>query len=107
MTATLFIVVVVVATALVFDFTNGFHDSSNAMATSVATGAFTPKRAVLVAAVRSSDPSRRRHTSSSDRSSDLQMGERDGNATYRTRIIDAVYCMTDEELAARMNIMKL
>ena len=51
MTATLFIVVVVVATALVFDFTNGFHDSSNAMATSVATGAFTPKRAVLVAAV--------------------------------------------------------
>ena len=51
MTATLFIVVVVVATALVFDFTNGFHDSSNAMATSVATGAFTPKRAVFVAAV--------------------------------------------------------
>ena len=50
MTAALFIVVVVVATALVFDFTNGFHDSSNAMATSVATGAFTPKRAVLVAA---------------------------------------------------------
>ena len=37
----------------------------------------------------------------------VQMGERDGNATYRTRIIDAVYCMTDEELAARMNIMKL
>ncbi len=51
MSITLFIVVVVVVTALVFDFTNGFHDSSNAMATSVATGAFTPKRAVLVAAV--------------------------------------------------------
>ena len=51
MTTTLFIVVVVVVTALVFDFTNGFHDSSNAMATSVATGAFTPRRAVLVAAV--------------------------------------------------------
>nr|WP_300338141.1 inorganic phosphate transporter [Actinomyces sp.] len=51
MSSTLFIVVVVVVTALVFDFTNGFHDSSNAMATSVATGAFTPKRAVLVAAV--------------------------------------------------------
>ncbi|WP_172120037.1 inorganic phosphate transporter [Actinomyces faecalis] len=51
MSSTLFIVVVVVITALVFDFTNGFHDSSNAMATSVATGAFTPKRAVLVAAV--------------------------------------------------------
>ena len=41
---------VVVITALIFDFTNGFHDSSNAMATSVATGAFTPKRAVTVAA---------------------------------------------------------
>ena len=51
MSTTLFVVVVVVITALVFDFTNGFHDSSNAMATSVATGAFTPKRAVLVAAV--------------------------------------------------------
>lgn len=51
MSATLFIVIVVVVTALIFDFTNGFHDSSNAMATSVATGAFTPKRAVLVAAV--------------------------------------------------------
>lgn len=51
MTTTLFIVVVVIITALVFDFTNGFHDSSNAMATSVATGAFTPKRAVLIAAV--------------------------------------------------------
>ena len=36
-----------------------------------------------------------------------QMGERDGNATYRTRIIDAIYRMTGEELAARMNITKL
>ncbi len=36
-----------------------------------------------------------------------RMGERDGNATYRTRIIDAIYCMTGEELAARMNITKL
>lgn len=51
MSATLFIVVIVVVTALVFDFTNGFHDSANAMATSVATGAFTARRAVLIAAV--------------------------------------------------------
>jgi len=51
MSTILFLVIVVVLTALVFDFTNGFHDSSNAMATSVATGAFTPRRAVLVAAV--------------------------------------------------------
>jgi PiT family inorganic phosphate transporter len=44
-------VIIVVATALIFDFTNGFHDSANAMATSVATGAFKPKRAVLLAAL--------------------------------------------------------
>jgi PiT family inorganic phosphate transporter len=48
---TLFIVVVVIVTALAFDFTNGFHDSANAMATSVATGALRPKVAVLIAAV--------------------------------------------------------
>ncbi len=42
---------VVIITALFFDFTNGFHDSANAMATSVATRALTPKRAVLIAAV--------------------------------------------------------
>ncbi len=44
------IVVVVVITALVFDFTNGFHDTANAMATSIATGAFRPRTAVTVAA---------------------------------------------------------
>jgi hypothetical protein len=32
------IVLVVIVTALVFDFTNGFHDTANAMATSIATG---------------------------------------------------------------------
>lgn len=48
---TLAIVVIVVVTALVFDFTNGFHDSSNSMATAVATGAFRPRIAVTVAAV--------------------------------------------------------
>ena len=36
-----------------------------------------------------------------------QMGERDGNATYRTRIIDAIYRMTTEELATHMKITKL
>jgi inorganic phosphate transporter, PiT family len=44
------IVVVVVMTALVFDFTNGFHDTANAMATSIATGALRPKVAVAIAA---------------------------------------------------------
>jgi PiT family inorganic phosphate transporter len=43
------IVVVVVITALVFDFTNGFHDTANAMATSIATGALRPKAAVAIA----------------------------------------------------------
>jgi PiT family inorganic phosphate transporter len=44
------IVVVVVFTALAFDFTNGFHDTANAMATSIATGAFRPRTAVATAA---------------------------------------------------------
>src|ERR687894_404683 len=43
------IVVVVVMTALVFDFTNGFHDTANAMATSIATGALRPGPAVALA----------------------------------------------------------
>jgi PiT family inorganic phosphate transporter len=46
-----FLVVVVIITALVFDFTNGFHDTANAMATSIATGALRPKVAVGVSAV--------------------------------------------------------
>jgi inorganic phosphate transporter, PiT family len=41
------IVIAVVMTALVFDFTNGFHDTANAMATSIATGALRPKVAVI------------------------------------------------------------
>jgi len=45
------IVVVVVVTALAFDFTNGFHDTANAMATSIATGALRPKVAVIIAGI--------------------------------------------------------
>ncbi len=41
----------VVVTALAFDFTNGFHDTGNAMATSIATGALKPKTAVTLSAV--------------------------------------------------------
>ena len=41
----------VVITALAFDFTNGFHDTANAMATSIATGALKPKVAVGLSAV--------------------------------------------------------
>jgi inorganic phosphate transporter, PiT family len=43
--------VLVVVTALAFDFTNGFHDTANAMATSIATGALRPKVAVALSAV--------------------------------------------------------
>lgn len=47
--ATLVVVVLVIASALIFDFTNGFHDTANAMATSIATGALKPKTAVIAA----------------------------------------------------------
>jgi inorganic phosphate transporter, PiT family len=45
------LLVVVVLTALFFDFTNGFHDTANAVATSVSTRALTPRQAVTVAAL--------------------------------------------------------
>jgi len=45
------IVVLVIALALFFDFTNGFHDTANAMATPIATGALRPKVAVALAAI--------------------------------------------------------
>jgi inorganic phosphate transporter, PiT family len=45
------VLVIVVATALAFDFTNGFHDTANAIATSVSTRAMSPRTAVLMSAV--------------------------------------------------------
>ena len=45
------LVALVIALALIFDFTNGFHDTANAMATPIATGALKPKVAVAIAAV--------------------------------------------------------
>jgi PiT family inorganic phosphate transporter len=45
------LVVIVIGLALLFDFTNGFHDTANAMATPIATGALTPRVAVGLAAV--------------------------------------------------------
>jgi inorganic phosphate transporter, PiT family len=41
----------VIAVALFFDFTNGFHDTANAIATSVSTRALTPRTAVVIAAI--------------------------------------------------------
>jgi len=45
------IVIAVVVVALVFDYTNGFHDAANAIATSVSTRALTPRIALVLAAV--------------------------------------------------------
>jgi inorganic phosphate transporter, PiT family len=45
------VLVLVVLTALAFDFTNGFHDTGNAMATSIATGALGPRTAVAISGV--------------------------------------------------------
>jgi PiT family inorganic phosphate transporter len=50
-TETTVVLILVVITALGFDFTNGFHDTANAMATSIVTGALRPKVAVLLSAV--------------------------------------------------------
>ena len=51
MDLTLVLVITVVAIALFFDFTNGFHDAANAIATSVSTRALTPRMALTMAAV--------------------------------------------------------
>src|SRR3954451_23742531 len=45
------IVIAVVVVALAFDYTNGFHDAANAIATSVSTRALTPRIALVLAAV--------------------------------------------------------
>jgi PiT family inorganic phosphate transporter len=47
----LWVVVLLVVLALVFDFMNGFHDAANAIATVVSTGVLKPQQAVLMAAV--------------------------------------------------------
>ncbi|MDO5034891.1 MAG: inorganic phosphate transporter [Actinomycetaceae bacterium] len=51
MDLTLFLVVLVIVIALGFDFTNGFHDAANAIATSVSTRALTPRVALGMAAI--------------------------------------------------------
>lgn len=51
MTGEFLILILVVVVALIFDFTNGFHDTANAMAPSIATGALQPKPAVTLSAL--------------------------------------------------------
>ncbi|HLL08573.1 MAG TPA: inorganic phosphate transporter [Nocardioidaceae bacterium] len=45
------LIIAVIGVALVFDYTNGFHDAANAIATSISTRALTPRVALLLAAV--------------------------------------------------------
>jgi inorganic phosphate transporter, PiT family len=45
------VIAIVVATALIFDFTNGFHDTANVVATSISTHAMPPRIAVAYAAI--------------------------------------------------------
>lgn len=47
----LFLLIIVVVTALAFDVTNGFHDAGNAVATVIATGALSPRVAVAMSVV--------------------------------------------------------
>lgn len=51
MDAALIAVVAVIAVAMIFDYTNGFHDAANAIATSVSTRALTPRVALVIAAL--------------------------------------------------------
>ena len=50
MNTLLFVVILIVIFALIFDFINGFHDTANAIATSVSTRALSPRSAILLAA---------------------------------------------------------
>jgi PiT family inorganic phosphate transporter len=45
------LIIVIVLLGLIFDFSNGFHDTANAIATSLSTKALTPRRAIVLAAV--------------------------------------------------------
>ena len=49
-TGTLIFIIIIIAFALIFDFTNGFHDAANSVATIVSTRVLTPKQAVVWAA---------------------------------------------------------
>lgn len=49
-TGTLILIIAIIALALIFDFTNGFHDAANSVATVVSTRVLTPKQAVIWAA---------------------------------------------------------
>jgi len=58
MTATVIIALSIVFVALIFDFTNGFHDAANSIATVVSTRVLAPRYAVIWAALLILSPSR-------------------------------------------------
>jgi inorganic phosphate transporter, PiT family len=51
MNDSIMLLVILVATAIAFDFTNGFHDTANAMATSIATRTLRHRAAVALCAL--------------------------------------------------------
>ncbi len=51
MSTDLLLLIILIAVAVGFDFTNGFHDTANAVATSIATGALKPRQAVFLSAI--------------------------------------------------------
>ena len=51
MSPELIAVLAVIAVAMAFDYTNGFHDAANAIATSISTRALTPRIALALAVV--------------------------------------------------------
>src|SRR5699024_593263 len=51
MNTVLLITIIIVALAIIFDFINGFHDTANAIATSVSTKALQPRHAIMLASV--------------------------------------------------------
>ena len=77
------ILILVVIAGFSFDFTNGFHDTANAMATSIATGALKPKVAVVLSAclnfagASSRSPSRPRSPRGSSIQADRDVGTSD------------------------------
>ena len=49
--STIILMIAIVILALIFDFTNGFHDTATVVATSITTRALSPKKAILICAI--------------------------------------------------------
>ncbi len=51
MRSTLILMIIIVVLALIFDFTNGFHDTATVVATTIATRALSPRKAITMCAI--------------------------------------------------------